>query len=174
MVKKRRYDTEALVGQLRAERRTGILLSVAAVAVLGLLVLLYLAGTGSDEDIPVVPESETAQANSEAPSKAPDKAPPPSAPVAEPTSEPGTETGAESPGEGADVVVTLTKKSAVWLGKKKLGKIKKKQVQVPVGTHQVRVKLGKRTLEHTLEVKGGEKLTLMIDHKKRTITVTER
>ena len=76
-----------------------------------------------------------------------------------------------APSGPAKVSMTLSKKGVVWLGKKKLGKFKKKQLEVPVGTHVLKVKVGKKTVKHTLEIKGGENLTLSVDHKKRKVTV---
>lgn len=187
MARKRRYDTEALVGQLKAERRTGLLLSAAAVGMLLLLVVLYLLVSDGEES-EEVPQSATAAAKqSSEPAK--DKLPPEdAAPAVTGSADSGSAAEEGQAGESAaaeaeqkpkaagpaKVNLQLTRKGVVWLGKKKLGKFKSRAIELPVGTHQVRAKVGRKMVKHTLEVQGGESLELIIDHRTRKVTVKEQ
>ncbi len=63
MGRRRKYDTEALVDRMKAERRTGIMLALAGVFVLFFIVGLYAIGSNDDDEIPEVDKRAAAAAN---------------------------------------------------------------------------------------------------------------
>src|SRR5689334_2787353 len=135
--KRKKYDTEALVGQLKAERRTGILLTFVGVGILGGLAALYFTGVGKEEIAEVPKEGETAadSAKHGAPAGKPDdKATDKPAEPVKPADPPPPK-AADKPG----MVHLVTKKPiAMWMDEDKLGKVaKKKDLEVPAGKHTV-------------------------------------
>ena len=180
MARRRRYDTEALVGQLKAERRTGILLSLLGVCILFLLVGLYIAG-GGDDDIPTVPggaEAATdAETNPEAGTAGEGQAEVTGAAQAAPAGEAGGgQQEEEVPAEKADVGpaslrIMLSRKGVVWLDNEKLGKFKKRNIEVPPGKHVLRAKFGKKKVEQEIEVDGGKTYGIYVDKKKKKVFI---
>lgn len=178
MARRRRYDTEALVGQLKSERRAGILLSLAGIGILLFLVILYVTGVGDDDEIPKVPIESTAAKLATEAAKA-DAAgaelaannPTETADTAKPTE--ATEEPPPPPPDNSPVQVSLSlsKKGIVWVDKKKLGKFKKKQLELSPGVHLIKVKVGRKTVKSKIEIKSGENVAVIIDHRKKKITV---
>jgi len=180
MARRRRYDTEALVGQLRAERRAGILLSLAGIGILLFLVVLYVTGIGDDEDIPKVPAEESTAAKLATEAAVADAAAADAGAAGSPTEPPAAGDGAvaadaapeePAPAGPVQVSLSLSKKGVVWVDKKKLGKFKKKQLELPPGVHTIKAKVGRKTVKSKIEIKSGENVTVVIDHKKKKITV---
>lgn len=177
MARRRRYDTEALVGQLKAERRTGILLSLGGVAILAGLLVLYLTGVGGEE-LPKVPDSAQA-ANAapdagkpsptlEEPAAGAEPTPSEQTPETRPEPEPEPEPEPQGPGR---LKVQLSRKGVVWLGRKKLGKFKRKDLEIPAGKHMVKAKVGRRTLKKEIDVGSGGTVSLFFDHRKKKVFV---
>lgn len=184
MARRRRYDTEALVGQMRVERRTAVILSLAGVFILGFLLTLYITGIGGDDEVPEIPptasaattpEDTGAESATDAAIGAGDSA---GADVATGTP---VETGAEAETASraapaaapAKVNINLSKKGMLWVNGEKVGKVKGTDIALPPGSHVIKAKLGKNTVEAAIEVTGGESLTVSFHHKKKTAAISK-
>ncbi len=177
MARRRKYDTEALVGQMRAERRTALILSLAGVFILGFLLTLYVTGIGGEEEVPEVPETSSSGAggaagasDGETASAGADGAGGGSGDVAdavEPEPEPEVDT---TPGK---VTVSLSKKGVLWVDGEKVGKVKGKELELSPGTHVLKAKVGKKTVEAELEVASGGSYKVAFHHKKKTAAISE-
>jgi hypothetical protein len=179
MARKRKYDTEALVGQLKAERRTGILLTLVGVGILAGLATLYFTGVGQEE-IPAVPgEGETATDVGE-PDKKPDEggaaAEEKVAGVDPKAGEPAAGDKPAAPTEAApqpgSVNINAGKKPVLmWIDDQKLGKVTKKKILVPAGKHVLKTKVGKKTISQDIEVEAGAEISVSYDAKKKKFSL---
>ncbi len=153
---RRRYDTMELVTEMRRERRNAIVLGLAGVAVLLVLLLLYftLVDQGGVPEAPdVAPEAGSAIDTEASPAE-----------TTPPT--PGSETpAATTPAAAAPTKVTviLPQKAAAWIDETSLGKVKEQTVEVTPGAHELRVKLGKRTLTQPFEATAGQTTEVRLD-----------
>jgi hypothetical protein len=175
---RRRYDTVELVTELKRERRNAILLSAAGVGILLLLLLLYVTAIGDDE-VPTVPdEAESyaskevdrgkeggeaegageASAGGEAVEPEPEPEPPPPEPVAVVKS---------------SVKLVLTKKGVVWIDGEKLGRVKKKKLELDAGDHEIKAKFGKKIVTTNIRLEPDQAYELKIDARRKKAKLKE-
>jgi hypothetical protein len=156
-MKRRRYDTAALVGDLRRERRNAILLSLLGVAILAFLIIYFAKIHRSS--VPEVPK----------PSDPVAMAPPKPTPVVAPTPPPPPPKPVD-----AQVVVTMAKAGPIFLdGELVVKKAKEHEVKVAPGKHKVSTKAGKKTIVLELEAVAGKKYRVDFDAKKKKGAVEE-
>src|SRR5687767_12292281 len=168
MARRKKYDTEALVGQLKSERRTGMIMTFAGVAILVGLGVLYFTGV-DNEEIAEVPAEAGAHPPKDAPKPEEKVAGVTPAPAAEPPKE---EPKAEEAKPGV-VTLNLPKKGVMlWVDDEKLpAKPPKKKLELAPGKHVFKTKFGKKTVTGELEVAAGGAYTLTVDPKKKKLTL---
>jgi hypothetical protein len=166
MARRKKYDTEALVGQLKSERRTGMLMTFAGVAILVGLGVLYFTGVDSEE-IAEVPKD--AEAAAPAAPKPEEKV----AGVGAPEAPKETPKPPEEPPKPGILNLNLPKKPiAVWVDDEKLpAKPPKKKLELAPGKHTIKTKFGKKTVQEEIEVAAGGTYTLTVDPKKKKLTL---
>jgi len=152
---KRRYDTDFLVGRMKKERRSGIMMTLGGIVVLGALIGAYTLTSG---DEPPAKAKPAAKAKKEAPPKA--EAPPVEKPAEPPKEE-------KPPPKPSSLDIKLNKKAAVWLDGEMIGKFKKQSVELTPGEHTVYVKVGKKKVEQVINTPGDESYSLVFDVKKK-------
>ena len=172
-MRRKKYDTEALVGQLKSERRSGILITF-GVLILGGLGALYFTGVGKDE-IPEVPHDGTATAEGAAVDTDAAK------PGAKPETKAEEKVAGVTPEPAADkppsiksgtVHISAPKKGVMlFMNDQKMKVSKKKDVSLPPGKHVFKTKFGKKTVTQEIEVESGGDYTLTIDPKKKKLTL---
>jgi len=170
MGRRRRYDTEALVERLRSERRTEIVAALLGFSALAGAAYYYMSGMRGP-DVPTVP----GQSASRAPNPAGQAIQPqPVDPTPEPVpTEPAAEEVAptEEVAQNGTLEFKSNKKVVVWLDGDKLGRFRKKQMEVSAGTHIVKAKFGKKVVEEALELDEGGKLRVVVNPKKKIVRV---
>lgn len=175
----RRYGSVAFIEGLKAERRRGLLLGFAGAGILIGLVALYVFGFDR-EVIPEVPADPTplprAPGEVVAPSlPAPREAQAPAAPDEPKDATPPAElAGPPAPDPSvpttAKVDITASQAVALWIDDEPAGKRKGLFVELPAGRHEVRARVGKKTLTHVLVVTAGERYEVHLDAKKDRFT----
>jgi len=150
---RQRYDTVALVNELKKERRNAILLSLVGLAILAGLIAAYFLVFGTSE-MPTVPQDKTGAA---AQPKQP-ATPVPSPPVKPPPPAASTT---------AAVTLSLSKKGQAWIDNNPVGSITTHEAQLPAGKHTLKTKIGAKTQVVGLTVKEGERYTVTFDPKKK-------
>ncbi|MBI3180496.1 MAG: hypothetical protein HYZ27_12600, partial [Deltaproteobacteria bacterium] len=169
-MKRKRYDTVELVTELRRERRAAVLLSLAGLVILGLLVGVYFTSM-NEEHVPAVPPVETEPVQPSVGLAAEDVKPIVPATAAPAEERPvGVQPVAEkAPAEvkPATVRLVLTKKSPVLVDGKPVGSIEEQSLELSPGKHEIRVKLGKKTVVQPLNVQAGVAYELKVDTKKK-------
>lgn len=157
-MKRRRYDTAALVGDMRRERRNAILLSLLGIAILAFLIIYFAKIHRSS--VPEVPKPSDPVAMAPprpAPAPAPAPAPPPPPKPVD-----------------AQVIVTLPKAGPIYLDGELLAKkAKEHELKVPPGRHKLSTKAGKKTVALELEAVAGKKYRVDFDPKKKKGAVEE-
>jgi len=180
VARRRKYDTEALVGQMRSERRTALILSLAGVFILGFLLTLYVTGIGSEDEVPEVPEvSEVSSSGAGGAAGAGEAAAAGTdgagggggdVPEGDDVADGGVVEEASAPGK---VTISLSKKGVLWVDGEKVGKVKGKTLELSPGAHLLKAKVGKKTVEAELEVASGVSYTVAFHHKKKSATISE-
>lgn len=167
---RRRYDTTALIQDLKTDRRKGIGLTIAAVVVMLILVGIYVSQMGSGA--PEVPGSAAPITQSPAEKKAAlDEAianDTDSKPVAEPEAE--AEAEAETPAN-ATVEILMPRKGQLWVDDESVGKVKSHSAELTPGEHTFKAKIGKRVIEQTEVIAAGSKVQLIVSPRKKKIVV---
>lgn len=170
MAKRRRYDTEALVDQLQSERRTGIVLTLLGGAfVLSFLIALAIFGGGEEEPQKTKDDARAAVAEGDKPKAEGEAAKAEGEEKSAEKAEEKAEEKEEPKGPGT-LKLSLSKKALVWVDGKKIGKLKKKSMELDPGKHTIKAKFGKKTVTHEFEVVAGETLSLAGDHRKKKFT----
>jgi hypothetical protein len=151
---RQRYDTVALINELKKERRNALLLSAVGLMILAGLITAYFLVFGTSEmpAVPPSPAAATTPANAPTPTKT---APTPSKPATPPAS------------ATASVALSLSKKGQLWIDNNPLGPTTTHEAQLPPGKHTLKAKIGPKTLMVSLTVKEGEKYTVSFDPKKK-------
>ncbi len=178
---RRRYDTTALVGRMRQERRRNLMLGMCAAGTLTALTTFYMLNMRG-MTIPEVPADAkphapvggvAAPAVGGAPSmgQAQPAAPTPApAPVAETAPAPAKpKVIEEKPPSTWAVRPNMPSGALVWIDD--AGVQRGSQLQLAEGRHALRVKIGKHTLHERFEVKAGESLELRLDAKKKKLVI---
>jgi hypothetical protein len=164
--KRRRYDTVELVTELKRERRNALLLSLAGIGILIILLLLYVTAIGNDE-VPAVPTDDTI--TDTVPTV--DKDPMMGAGSTPPGTEPVTPDDPPPPEPVAVVRATvklvLTKKGVVWVDDEKVGKFKKKRIELDAGDHEIKAKFGKKIVTTNVRLEPDQAYELKIDAKRK-------
>lgn len=167
---RRRYDTVALVSDIKRERRRAIVLSLVGVA-LGLILLGVYFSSGDSEPIPQVPTDSAPVAEPRAaakPADAPAETDADAAPTA-PTESPAAK---EPPAPAlASVQVVFPRPLPLWIDEVAVGKVKAHKAELPAGKHKVRMKLGKRNVQQAIDVQAGDKLEVRFDPRKKALVV---
>lgn len=170
---RRRYDTEALVGQLKKERRTSMALTVAGVTVVFILVALYfVVGSGgskkADTSATHTAAAATAKKTPPKATSAPAAAKPAAAPAAAKAAAAKPAPPAKkAPPRPATLHISINRRAFVWLDGKKIGRFRHRSVHLPAGKHVVLTRLGRHRVQQRIKVSGGEKLSLRIDVRHR-------
>lgn len=178
MAKRRKYDTEALVDRMKAERRTGIMLVLAGVFVLFFIVGLYIISTGDDGGIPEIDKEVLAAANvdaPESPAEVPDEPPVPAEQLGVVEEQPvvrAKEPVSEEPvsQEPVRVIVSLSRKGILFVDDKKIGRTKRTVLRLAPGGYDFRAKFGKRMVRGRVQIDPGGPTTVRVDLKKRRVT----
>jgi hypothetical protein len=154
-ITRRRYDTTALVGQLRKDKRNGLILGTLGLIVVAASVYYYFSRASTAEK-PKLPESGSylsATKTEEPAVKAEEPAPAPE-PQKEPTQ--------------AMLSIALPKAAPLWVGDKLVGtKIKTRELPLAAGEHTVKTKVGRKTVAETIVVEDGKSYRLSFDAKKK-------
>ena len=160
-MKRRRYDTNALVGDMRRERRNAILLTLLGVSILVFLIVYFVKIHRSS--VPEVPK----------PSDPVAAAPPRPAPAPPPAVTPPPPPPKPAPAE-AEVAVVLPKAGPIYLdGELVSKKAKDLDLKVPPGKHKVSTKAGKKTSVLEVDAAAGKKYRVDFDPKKKKGAVEE-
>lgn len=187
MSTRRRYDTTALVGKMRQERRRNLLLVMCAAGTLGGLVVFYILNMRG-MTIPEVPADATPRAprgdaasppvsgfgapgpmataqpaTDAAPPAAPSTTPPPAPEPAAPT------IIEERPPSMSVVGSAMPAAAILWIDDASVPR--GTQLQLTAGRHGVRVKIGKVNIRERVEVIAGENIELHLDAKKKKLIV---
>ncbi len=154
---RRRFETQALVGELKRERRSFMWLALAATAVLGFLGLYVTLGMGTTA-VPTVPLE--AQAPAPAPVAAPRPvAPPPVVASAAPAAPASNE---------AVLNIELPTPASLWINGKLIGdKVKTHTQKLPPGTQHFRTKVGRKDVRHSFDAEAGKTYKAALDAKKK-------
>lgn len=163
---RRRYDTTALIQDLKTDRRKGIGLTLAAAVIIVILVGVYFTQMGGGT--PEVPASaspveQTAAEKKAAFDGAVEKPPEPVA-EAEPDPEPPA---------NASFEISLPRKGQLWIDDESVGKVKKHAAEIAPGEHTFKAKIGRRTIEQKETLAPGSKVQLSVKKKKFLVTVIE-
>ncbi len=150
---RRRYDTEALVKEIRRERRNAVLLASAGVAILGFLVFYFVTRVGG-EGLPVVPAQATVVPAPAVPVDTAKAARP--APKAEPAPEPP---------KAVMLTVELGRPSPLWIDGNLVSSKKTHKAELAPGKHTVKTKVGKKHLEEVFELLPGRHYVVALDTK---------
>ena len=171
--KRRRYDTVELVTELKRERRNALLLSLAGIGILIILLLLYVTAIGDDE-VPAVPTDDTITDTVPTVDKDPmmgaGSTPPGTEPEATPEDPPPPEPVAVVP---AKIKLVLTKKGVVWIDNEKVGKFKKKKIELDAGDHEIKAKFGKKIVTTNVRLEPDQSYELKIDAKRKKAKLKE-
>ncbi len=166
---RRRYDTEALVGEIKRERRNAIVLGGAGAVLFACLVLFYLQLR--DDKVPEVPPGPKPAVKTEAASK--DAKPPADQAEAAKAPQAKAEAAAEpaekkpEPKPDPTIAVSLPRALPVWIDGKLVGKLKSHKVTLAPGKHVVRTKVGRRSIEEKLDTEAGKHYQVSFDIRKR-------
>ncbi len=170
-MKRKRYSTVELISELRNERRNAVLLGLAGVIIVAFLVGVYVTSV-KEEHVPAVPATELHAAQpsvglaaEEVKPIVPQSAAPTEDKPAEP--KPGEEVNPAEQGKPSSVRLVLTKKAAVSLDGKSLGSLKEQTLLLQPGKHELRVKLGKKTMTQPFTVAPDTSYELKVDAKKK-------
>jgi hypothetical protein len=159
-MKRRRYDTNALVGDMRRERRNAVLLSLFGIGILVFLVVYFVKVQRSS--VPEVPRPSDPVAMT-----SPRPAPPPPTPVVAPPPPPKPAPPAPI---DAQVVVSLSKAGPIYLdGELVAKKARDFELRVSPGKHKVSTKSGKKTTALDLEAVAGKKYRVDFEAKKKKV-----
>ena len=163
-MKRRRYDTTELVGELKRERRNAVLLTLLGIGIVVFLAIYYLAAQ-TENDVPEVPAN--------AAPRRPEQPPPP-----EPPPPPETTTESENPSTPpavpAVVTIVVPRRGVVSIDGKKLGKGRRHRVELSPGTHSLKMRAGKRLVAGKVDVEAGATYTLSFDLRKRRLVLRPR
>ncbi len=179
MSTRRRYDTTALVGKMRQERRRNLILGMCAAGTLAALVVFYMLNmrgmTIPEVPADVTPRAPTGDAAAPAVSGAPSMGAPgaaqPSPALAQSPPQNGRQPTIieETPPSMSIVRSNMPAGALVWIDD--AGVPRGTQLQLTHGRHGVRVKIGRHTIHERFEVKAGENLELKLDAKKKKLVV---
>lgn len=167
---RRRYDTVALMGELRRERRTAIILGIVGVTIFAGLIALFLLSR--EQELPTTSTGATQLGSSmpavvhETTVTAPVAQPPPPPPPVEQEPPP--------PPAPAALKLVMPKKAVITLDGKTLARSKDDKLQLPAGAHDVKVKLGKKNAQSTVTVEPGGVYELRLDPKANKLTLKKR
>lgn len=177
-MQRRRYDTGALVGDMKRERRNAVLLSLVGVTILVFLVVYFtrLRGTAVPEvpavSGPVTPASSPAPLHPAASNTS--VTPPASTPaVAIPAS---AMSAATKPAAvvSAMVQISLPKPGPVLIdGEVVAKKAKNYEAQLSPGKHKVATRIGHKVVQLPVEVAAGRHYQVDLDPKKKKGAVAE-
>jgi hypothetical protein len=168
-----RYDTQALVVELKRERRNAIVLGTIGVAIALTLGVLYFSLAGDDEG-PSTPAGHAATLAREGPKPptvgagvapgptSPDATSPSAAPPA--ITSPGSTAPATS-GRSATIKALLTKKTTLWIDGKPTVHGNDVAIELAAGPHEIKLKLGKKTAAQKIDVKAEDEYELRFDPK---------
>ena len=160
---RRRYDTEALVGDLKRERRHAVLLSFLGLSIIVFLVVYFARLRGPD--VPEVPQPVTV--NPGAPGGASSPATP--APAGTSTSAPASgEPSEKNARDEATLEIRLAKPGSLWLDGQLIGKkVQDHSAKLAPGKHKVQAKLGRKPSQLTFEIEAGKRYRLELDARKK-------
>lgn len=166
---RRRYDTTALIQDLKTDRRKGIGFSIAALVIILLLIGFSVSQFGSTA--PEVPsDAAPVAASARDRAKALDEA------IKEPEAEPTPpsaeeEPEPEAPPGMAKVDIVLPKKTTLMVDSEDVGKVKTHSVELPAGAHTFTMKLGKREVAHEEELAAGSTVQIVFKRRRATSKV---
>lgn len=160
---RRRYDTTALINDLKTDRRKGIGFSIAALVIVLVLIGFSVSQFGSGApEVPSEAAPKTASARDRA--KALDEA------IKEPEP-PAEEPKPEPPPAMAKVEIVLPKKATLTVDDEEVGKVKTHSVELPAGSHTFTMKLGKREIAHEEELAAGSTVQIVFKRRRATSKV---
>jgi type IV secretory pathway VirB10-like protein len=176
--RRKRYDTEQLVSEIKADRRNTILLAATAVAIVLVLVIVF-AALRDDEDLPEMKAATTPTVTDVA-NKPTGEQEPTEEPTLEKAEEPAPEAKAEAEEQPPDepeaapppsaIKLALTKKGKLWINGKLIGKkVRKHSMTLAPGTHTVKAKIGRRNVKGKFDVVAGKNYTVRVDHKRKRV-----
>lgn len=188
-MRRRRYDTDALVREIRRERRNAILLSIAGATILGSLAGLYFLSVGGN-GVPMVPKDIGAaptdiqttskpgtplvkDAKAETPLTADPKAASPEVPKPPPEAQDQAKKPPAEP-QNALVEVTLTRKARLWVNGKAVGRVRKHRATLKPGQNTLKAKFGRRTVMRRLNLKPGAEVAVRFDAKRKKAFVKSK
>lgn len=176
MPNRKRYDTIALQTRMKDEefRRRAL--------VLGLILVALSAGGGfflfTDSGPP--PEEKGGASNTASTSGGKDSqvaaAPGANGTLTNTASSTSTETGSATDTEvkPAVVEIQLTRKGTLWVdSEKKNKKLKKTVLTLPPGEHNLKAKMGRKTIKAKVVIEGGEALKVKFNHRKKKASITQ-
>lgn len=185
MSNRRRYDTTALIADLKSDRRRGVGLSVAAILIMLALVGFYFSQIGS-EAVPVAPEGAepTAQENPQQPEGQDPAAAPDAGADADETAENAAEKADAGEGEEdgtaaapeaakAKVEILLPKKMPLWVDDESVGRTTSHSVELEPGQHTFKAKFGRKTVTHSDTFEAGTKAQVIFRRKKAVTKLIE-
>jgi len=153
----RRYDTEVLILNMKREQRSGVLMIVAGVVILGALTgyFVYMSG-------PAVPNVPTGVAAEPLPKTVV------AAPI--PTVSSTATAAADEAATLATLEIDLPRPGTVWFDAQALGKeLRQHSEHVAAGKHVLKAKMGKMTVQQPVEVQAGKRYRVSIDVKRRKV-----
>ena len=168
-----RYDTQALVTEIKKERRHALVLGAVGVAIAILLVILYFSISGGSDE-PSTPAGQAAAVAREGPKPTTFGAgvKPPTTPPGEVPPGGSGATTPDSPSSGATatdkpatIKTMLTKKTTLWIDGKPVVHGKDIAIPLAAGAHEVKLKLGKKVATQKVDFKGGGEYELRFDPK---------
>jgi hypothetical protein len=163
-----RYDTQALVTEIKKERRNALILGAAGVAIAAILVVLYFAQVGGGDE-PSSPAGRAAMQAREG-TKPPAMGVPDAGPGA---TTPAVTAPAPTPPPIVDTPVivkaVLTRKTALWIDGKAITHGKDIATNVQPGMHEVKLKVGKRSSTQKVDFKAGAEYELRFDPKSNKV-----
>ena len=161
---RRRYDTVALLSELKKERRNGLVLGVIG-AVIGIALLVTYLAQSKDYNY-TSPSQKRAVLQSPSPTPAPPNdavAPPP-----EPAPPPPV-----APPAPAFVKTVLTKKTALFIDGKPVTPGRGAPLEVLAGVREIKLKLGKKVATEKMTLSPGVTYELRFDPKKAKAILKE-
>lgn len=168
---RKRYDTTALIQDLKTDRRRGIGLTIAALLVILVLVGIYVSQIGGGApEVPgdATPTRQNAAEKSESLKDAmAEEAPPSAAEPTEPTDTATEDETAEEAAEKVAVEILLPRKTQLWVDETSIGKVKKHTLELDAGAHTFRAKFGKKTISHEDTLQAGAKVQVIFQPKKK-------
>ncbi|MBN1962374.1 MAG: hypothetical protein JW841_15685 [Deltaproteobacteria bacterium] len=182
-MQRRRYDTAALVGDIKKERRNAVILLFVGVAILVFLVVYFTHLRGAD--VPEVPKENNRPANSaqdtlsSSPKVVSNPTPKssttePATPTPDNHSENTVNNQEVKPSEDAVVIINLIRPGPILIdGKMVVKRTKKHEVKLAPGKHRIATKIGRKIVKMPINIEANRRYRVNLTARKKRNSINE-